>query len=461
MRRALAISALVLLGAASARAFEYKGVTFYFTTETIYQYNKLSDVQDEYFNSTSLFVKYGQWSGGLTFRGFNYYKQDPNNALRHGEMELYRKYVQFDSEHVDVTCGDFYAMLGRGATLSVLQNDKAFRERTLFGVDVQVQTKHLRFRGLAGRVKDELQSQAWKVYGGEAVVNLAKDHRVGLHVSRIEDDEPFMFMGPRNTGTVSAEGGNILGMFSYYVEAGKMEFDNVFMDDGTGVYGSVGFNRKNVSVTFELKRYKSFDNGLNNPPSADRPDEAAYMIDSESRMLHCQYAFFSPDVVLQFNIGRLKEFGISGHEIYGGVTAEDLWEKMNVSAVYGVKRLSYPVRRWDASYLYRFTDRLSAEFTFRDKRYTVYTYPFGETDCAWQLSFSPYGSAFFNYQHSVQPVMDRNHFYSGGFRVNLREGAYAEAMAGTVRGGEVCSSGQCFYMPPFKGLKLSLYVTLR
>jgi len=55
-------------------------------------------------------------------------------------------------------------------------------------------------------------------------------------------------------------------------------------------------------------------------------------------------------------------------------------------------------------------------------------------------------------------VFDATRLYYGGVRVNFRKGSYLDLSAGRLRGGEVCASGQCITLPPFKGWKAAAHV---
>jgi hypothetical protein len=443
-------------------AFDYGKFNFFFNNDFTYQRNELADGQNQYYNSLSFFGKYGRWSGGWTLRTNNFYKQAPNLTLDEPEVDLYRKYIQFSTENLNVQAGDFYAMLGRGLVLSVLQNDKALRERTILGGDVRYERKFFRIRALGGTVEDELGDQKWAVYGTEAAVEYIRNHRVGFQLSYIDEIRTYWEQGPRTTYSVNFQGAKLLGMFNYYAEVARLDFDREDMRDGTGIYADLEFSRKRFSCLVEYKRYDHFDNGMNNPPVVDREDEVSILQDTAGIRFYAQYALFDPDIVVFANVGRIREFDSAGYHVYGGLRAEDLLhEKINFTLSYGVRDIYYPVKKTEVEFLYRFTDSLSLECSARDKRYSEAYFKFNEQDYIAQFSWSPYGSAYFQYQYSEQEINDRHDFFSGGIRVNIFEGSYVELSGGTVRGGQICAGGQCYFMPPFEGFKLGVYTTLK
>jgi len=452
---------LFLSSMSNLYSFDYGKFSFFFTNDFLYQNNNLATDENQFYNSFSMVAKVGKWSGGLTFRGFNFYKQSSNFTLDENQFDLYRKYVQYSSKDLNVKLGDFYSMLGRGLVLSVLQNEEAFREKTIFGGDLRYKRDFIRFRVLGGTVEHEREIQKWRVGGAECDVEYWKNNRVGVHMSYIESTRSFLNLGARWTYSFSVAGDNLFDMLSYYAEVSRLDFKEKSRTDGSAVYANVGYSRKNVSVLMEYKKYNYFDNELNNPPGADRNDELTNIIDSEGGRLYAQYSFFDPDLVLFVSLGRLREFFFTGNHIYGGFTVEDLWEKVDAGFTYGVKDLSYPIKRIDGDFLYRFSDSWSVELSVKDKRYEEYSFKFNEKDFLTELSWSPYGSVFFQYQYSEFLINNRNHFYSGGLKFYIKQDSYVEISGGSLRGGEVCSGGQCFYRPPFEGWKLSAYFTIR
>jgi len=53
-------------------------------------------------------------------------------------------------------------------------------------------------------------------------------------------------------------------------------------------------------------------------------------------------------------------------------------------------------------------------------------------------------------------VWDNNHFWGGELTANITDAFQAKIFVGTLKGGQVCSGGQCRYEDPFDGVKLNL-----
>jgi hypothetical protein len=440
---------------------EERKYTFLFTEDFSYQKNRLAEKPDQYYNSSSVFLKYSNWSGGLTLRGTNYYKQAPNFTLQDPEFTLYRKYVQYATPNLELQAGDFHSMLGRGLVLSVLQNDKAYHDRTVLGGDFKYHSRRSQIRALGGSVEDELKQQKWRVAGAEVSREYWKGNRLGFHGSYISDARTYENLKDRLTWSFSWNAEKLPAGFSYYAEIARLDFRTSTRNDGSAYYSNVGWTRKNITLLFEFKKYSNFDNRLNNPPSADRGDEGIELADSDTLRLYSQYSFFNPDIITFLSIGRTSEFGLAGPQIYAGITASEVGGRMDFSFGYSFKETLYPITIVDGGATFRFTPAIAAAFTARDKRYHIGAYAFNERDWTPQISWAPYGSVFYQRQYSEAIIDGRHDFNSYGLRINIKRDSYLEFSTGRVRGGEVCSSGQCFYHPPFRGWKIGLFTTVR
>jgi hypothetical protein len=174
-----------------------------------------------------------------------------------------------------------------------------------------------------------------------------------------------------------------------------------------------------------------------------------------------QYALPDPDLMFFFSAGSLAESGRRGSHFYGGMALQDLGERLSLSAAFGWRTVAERVTRIDADLLYLLGRDLSLELTWRQKSFGGGPGRFCERDLLAQVAFGRRGSLFGQYQYSAQPVLDRRHFFCGGGRWNVGAGAYLEATAGAIRGGEVCAAGQCVVLPPFSGVKLAFFAVLR
>lgn len=429
------------------------------------------------------FGRYGELSAGTTLRSTNFYRQEQNITLEKRDDSVHRWFARYRVGGVELQAGDFYALLGQGMVLSVVQNDALLRERTLTGGDARWRTDRIDVRALGGTVRTEVRSegkqQSWSVSAAEATVEYLKGHRIGVRTSRIEDTKVPLFMtqvGRRDTHSFSLTGANLFGVLSYYGEYGRLfhrdEADLILgRQSGNAVYGNITLRLKNLLLMAEHKKYQRFDNGLNNLPVADREEELNDLNYQEGTRFFGQYHFRNPDLSVFAGVGSYREGEAlpgrerpKGHNVYAGFNVQDLWECFSASYSYGLRNVGYPVKKSNAAATYQFAQDWSVECTFKDKRYEQPMLRFHEQDLNLQLAKAAWGAFWILKQHSRDPVQDlgggRN-FYSGGVRVNLKNGAYVELSGGKMRGGEVCSGGQCVIIPPFQGWKVGAHFTLK
>ena len=452
---------LVLLLPSVVYAFELGDVSFYITNDLIYRYNELSDEENQFIEKLSIFTKYKKWSFNFTARGFNYYLNEPNATLEDNEYDLYRYNISYNGKDLDLQLGDFNALLGRGLVLSILPNEDVFRDRTIEGADITYNKDWLNLRLLGGRVEDEVEDQEWRVIGAEAVLRLAKNHWLGLYSAYIDDVVSAKNIGKRFAYSMSLKGQNLWDSVSYYLEYAQLEYARKSIDQGSGYYGNITYNKGGLTLMLEGKGYDNFDSEMNNPPVADDEEEVNTLYNADGIRLYGEYSFLEPDLSFFLSVGHYQEYQDSGPHVYAGVRCEDLWERIDFHVQYGIKDLVYDIQKLEGDLTYRFTDRLSFEVSCKYKWYTDQDYIFKELDDQYQISFAPWVSVYFLHQFSEREIIDRFNFYSGGIKFNFMEGACLDVSGGTLRGGQTCAGGQCFFEPPFKGVKVSLFMTIR
>ncbi len=428
------------------------------TNDLLAQRNELATRPDQFQNSTALLGTYGHWSAGLTLRGANFFIQDPSTTLP-PEWRIYRSFVRYSDGGLSVQAGDFYALLGRGMVLSVLQNDKALRERTIQGAELTWNGSDLDVRALAGRVRTEKRNQEWRVFGAETTYTWMKGQRLGVRASHIQDVDTLMQLGDRTTSSFNLSGELQVAGLSYYGESARLTWKNPLHTEGRASYGNLSFHRQQWVLTLEARKYKNFDNELNNPPLADRDDELVDLYDSQTHRLHTQFTLPDTDLMFFGSAGRIREGKRWGSNAYGGFTLEDWKDKVSATLSFGVRDVVYPVKKLEASFTYRFTPRVSLELSTKEKRYATGDFRFRERDDKAQLAWSAKGSLFLLHQSSEVKVMGLNHLFSGGLRIQLKADRYLELSGGRLRGGEICAGGQCIFLPPYRGWKFGLHWT--
>jgi hypothetical protein len=472
---------LPVLGGLAAWAGEATPLTLSATTDLLTWHDLLATGPSrftptprpgQYQYSLSLQGNLGPWTGGATLRDVNFYQPNPKITLDRATTTLYKKYLKFDASHWNLQAGDFNTMLGRGLVLSVIQNPAILKEDTIDGGDARYRSGRLEVHALGGTVTTEQQDQSWRVSGFEATVRFLPGNRLGVRAGTIQDGRAPSFgappLGLRQSRSVSLAGEDLLGSVNYYVELGHIDFRDqrlplwptpVDPRKGDGGYGSLSWHRQGWFLMAEAKHYENFDNQLNNPPLADRDTEKNDLHDASGRRLYAQYSFGSPDLTAFLSAGGYREETLEGRNVYGGFKLQDCFDRLDMTYTYGLRTVQYLEKKTDATLTWRFTPVWSLDLTLRDKRNRPSgADPYEETDLTVQVARSPRFSAYLMQQRSSLAVFDATRLYYGGVRVNFRKGSYLDLSAGRLRGGEVCASGQCITLPPFKGWKAAAHV---
>jgi len=452
--------AFMVWGNVIAYAITIGDFNFYFTNEFVYRNNELANKKNQYYELLTISSNYKKFSLSLSLRENNFYKQSPNVSFEDMSFDVYKKLISYNAKNLSLNVGDFNSLLGRGLVLSVLKNADIKDERSILGGNLRYAKSSISINLLGGRVNNNLKDQEWTVFGGEFIYKYLKGNYIGTHLSVIDDINTWKSLGKRYTYSLSLNGDNIFNKFSYSVEIASLDFENKLKEKGYGFFSKIAYNSGNISVFTEYKKYKNFDNELNSPPVADKSDEIVVLKDSEGVRTFLEYSFVEPDISVFFNLGWYREYDNSGLHYYGGVNIADLWDRLSFNISYGIKEIMYPIKKLEADTTVQLNDTISLELSIKDKRYVDGEFKFNEQDINVQLNFLPKLSINFLYQYSHNKIIDLNNFYSGGVSYIISDSLSLKITGGSIRGGTVCSGGQCFMIPPFKGVKLSVLFTM-
>jgi len=452
---------ITLISTVYLRGFNVGGFNFYVNNEFLYNINNTYEKSNQFYETLSIFANKKKWSFQLTLRVNNFSKRNPNFTLANTNFDIFRSTIRFNSKKLKLTLGDFYSVLGHGLVLSIQKNDEIFLERTILGADIKYISKNFNIRIIGGEIYDDYNNQLWDVIGGEADLKLNKNHRLAGRFSYIIDHDTIMQLGNRLTYSLSLNCDKLFKHFSYYAEYAILNFGENYYDNGEAFYSNVTFNRSHTTITVEYKNYKNFDNELNNLPVADREDEISPVGDTEGIRVLFQYTIFDPEISFYLNLGHYREYDYNGSHIYAGISALDIGEKVSFNLSYGVRNIIYPIKKSYIDLTWQLSDYVSFTVSSKDKRYRDNYFKFNEQDHSIQFSHSKGVSVFFSYQYSYSKVIGLNHFFSGGLVLDFHNDMKIRITGGTIRGGQVCSGGQCYILPPFKGIKLSILKTFK
>ena len=438
----------------------------------------------------------GAWSGGFTLRGVNFYRPQADTTLARSDLSLYRVFGKYTAGDLTARAGDFNTLLGRGLILSVIQNDAVLQDWTIRGGELRWRHRALELHALAGTVSNNLRLrpnayQRWKVSGLEASLEWAPGNRLGARAGTIDDlTVPPILQGlaegRRVSQSADLSGTNLLGAWDYYFEAAQINYLDPLVlpiparathsGRGSGAYGTLSWHRGGWLLQAEWKRYRHFDNELNNPPLADRETEKTTKDNTDGARLYGQYCFRDPDLTVFLSAGRYRQGQLlapvvfQGSNVYGGFRLQDGLDCLDLQYTYGLKTVhetgEYPEKNTDAALTCRFTLLWSLDLNSQDKRNLLPgSAPYDQWNLTAQVARSPWGAVYATHQYDPLVNTGSNPFAShglnsAGVRINLKNGSYVDFSGGRIRGGEVCSGGQCVVLPAYQGWKLVTHFRL-
>ncbi len=433
--------------------------------------------------------------------GFRYQVVEPSNVLFPGRREgFYRRYIEYDSEKFGIRAGNYYVIFGRGLVLRAYEDDIIYLDRDMDGVKVRGSTKWADVVAISGRPRNtEFLQLAYKVINDTTDVIRGGD--LSLHPL------PFVTAGASyvllltaknqfDTSAVSFKRTEVYGTnlclsipnIEIYGEIAKKWGWDANLDDpsvpfnfggigqGYGIYGSVSASLPGYGITFQFADYDSIGLGegsyrYNSPPALNRYgqalnkglDEKGYQIESylsplEPLNIDLSYSHLKTEdeeplrefreafvgvtyrkyglFDLKANLDRTEQ-----HEIVEGFT--DFNEQIpGLELVYSVT----PVHSVGLGFQRR---AVSGSKEFTDKKlYLMYT-------------FAPYVTVTLTGEQRDEEIEDIQGWEGKEWRSaqidwDITQDHRLTLMAGTEKGGLVCSGGICRYEPPFDGVKAVL-----
>lgn len=197
-------------------------------------------------------------------RGSGWPARAPRNAL----AMLEKVYLQYESRHISVTLGDFYAAIGRGIVLAMVRQPNIDQDNSLLGGRVDVKLKRFDLMGFVGftnpqEISMELRNQQIDhvdrglLAGGSFAIRPVKNleltgHGVGYELTEL----PSGAVG--GTAKVSNIGDAVDVFFEgdVFIYGQDEEAALNLPRNGYGLYGTVTGFAGPLTLLFEFKRYK-------------------------------------------------------------------------------------------------------------------------------------------------------------------------------------------------------------
>jgi hypothetical protein len=459
-------------------------------------------------NRTGIVLMHGTTSFSLRFDAQGFAGAEDNVAKSfsyENYFSLEKISLSSTQRAFEVTMGDFGVRVGRGLALDLTRVDVLFRDTTLRGAQLRVNTRIVDAQVFGGWVNplgvDDFEEAPVDVPddvigGGRIEVRPHRAVALGLHyVGGGLESRTLMTRNATHTIGASVELPSLGGWLSAYGEFNFMrQARDVDVLSGTGTYLNVTSNLGPVAIQLELKFYQRLQ--FVNVFGAAEWDTQIYnrpptLMWSKQEVIN-NHDVIGPALRLDYRIEKLgSTIWASYGRFFRSDAAPDVGffdSGVNVNNAFGGLQQTLRGGALDLTGGYRLDTRSQDGDSITD-----YSQAFAELELAlaiWRghsieveamyrkvkksaedfsefhisLGYRPSkwvaGSVTYEYSNELtdtDPTDDitvHNHFGGVTGTVNFTPSSYARLFAGTTRGGIRCIDGFCREVPPFMGARL-------
>jgi len=414
------------------------------------------------------------------------------------DIELAKRYVQYEAQDFRVRAGDFYTSLGRGLVFSLT---KVFEEEGLdYVIDTTVDGGQVSFasgpatgevfggwidRPGASGVRDKVLGGAvgWKKPGLGTL-------RIQGVSAALEPDSDFENRRV-DSGSISVELPELWGMAAIYGEFSLMRrraYDIESPVNGHGLYLGSKLHAGRFSLLLEMKDYRELNFEYGRPPlleseeieiladqfDLDRTDVSGYSArldyysPASETLLYARFLRVEDDPEdhrlygsYERGIGHLlagieKKFAGGGY--LNGLAG---WRWENDTSVAFVStngrtfhdqiNLSWPIG-----------SGLSLEGDWKHKVFDGPGYGYAEVRSSLALHKSPRWVVAALYERTTDPavifITGKRDYWAGQVEVRLAGGHSLRLFVGSTKGSTKCAGGVCRLFPPFEGVRLEAFL---
>jgi hypothetical protein len=416
------------------------------------------------------------WSYDLYNLGLRYEAHQPDDW---GEtyQDLSFRYFRLSPELLELTVGNYYAMLGRGLILRSYENRDLRQDNNLDGVKGKLDMDGYEFVLLWGTPRGKYERVNDPLFGADIKIPPTDRITLGGNYLRTEITD---------FGLVQLYGGNLgihLPNLDFYGEYVKKDNPSAeFIDqDGQGYYLSSNLYTSGFGLTLEYKDYERFDFThdevtYNNPPALTR--EHAYTLLNRQAYelnLYDEKGFQIQGVSTPFqNLSLLANYSYTtDHDdeiVFSEIYAEAEYEyedlgiikagfsRMKNKKVAGFPEYYAPV--FDLTYY--LSEQNSIDFLLEHMWARKYDGDITYYDQILSLTFShsPFFSLTLTHERTTEwetrTWSGKKSWFIVTLDAALTERHNLSLSAGTRRAGKVCSGGVCTDRPALDGFEIKL-----
>ena len=433
-------------------------------------------------NSLTLNAIYRNFRGNLEW--FIYQPSNSSDALRNEGIR--RRFIEAKYPEWSLRAGNFYQSFGNGLVLNQTLESTGNIDRDLNGLFFDYRYRFLSITLLSGRPKNWLFSNGKYsiandtldlIQGGSLNFSLFPPLPISLNAIRVSRENPGT-EEPRLTYLYSLDVNLSYGPFIAYGEfARKSGWDQMlFTEDSTGrgIYGSVTFFVNNFSASFEYLNYDKLGCGgstyrYNAPPTGNLDsysinrarDETGWMFNATSNLFGNWY--------LTLNTSKLTTISSDsiGFDEYYGEVKGDIWNG-GPTLILGLKNIIYkkpePIIDKKTELIPKFELMIplgshSVNLGGHFRMVSIDTTKFMDNGVSLDIGLFSYLTIAGRWEvrnKNVPLESEGTEWKVAEIRWDISDAHTLNVMAGSEKGGLVCSGGVCREEEPFTGVKINL-----
>ncbi len=413
-----------------------------------------------------------------------YEPSDLKDPLR--KEGIRKRFLQYKKPEWSIKTGNFYQSFGRGLVLHQTEEEDVNIDRDVDGLSMSFETHPISLFLLAGKPRNLILSSgnysvindtADVLEGAKIDINFIPVIPLSLNFVRFSSLDPGV-EEPHQTYVYSANIEVVHGPVVLYAELAKKNgWDKTLFakSQGTGFYGSTNVFVANISVSFEFFNYDSLGYGgtiyrYNAPPTGNldgysinrAKDERGWMLDISTNILE--------DLYLRFNTSKLATISLDSigfdeyfGEIKGNATKQGpilvfnlkkkgyrkpepiIDEKIELLPHFGISGL-FLSHSFNIGLDSRIVDLDTISFTDNGVSIDLGILPSVTLSGRWTIRDK---EVLLEGEGTEWKVIEMKWHISDKHTLNV--------MAGSEKGGLLCSGGVCRIEEAFEGIKMNVF----
>ncbi len=424
---------------------------------------------------------YGNFKGKIEFYIYEpSYVKDP---LR--KEGLRKRSLEFKNKECSIKAGDFYHSFGRGLTLNQTNEPTGNIDRNIDGFYFNYAAKFFAISLLSGRPRNLLFSSGKYavvndtsdvLQGGSLLLNLNPSFPFSINLLKLSSENPGTET-PRETYLYGFNIDIVKDPFVIYAEFVKREgWDDLLFTDseGEGIYGSLTFFLSNISTTIEYFHYDSIGYGgsgfrYNSPPMGNldeysinrASDERGWSLDIISNPFGSWYFNLNKSM-----LSAISSDSVSFDELYAEAKGEIL--ERGPSTLLSLKTLEYrnpePIIDKKTEWIPHIDIMIaigqhSLKLGLNSRIVEIDTIEFMDNAVSLDVGLLSYLTVAGRWEVRNKEVLlesEGTEWKVMELRWDISDSHTLNVIAGTEKGGLVCSGGVCRIEDPFDGIKIRL-----